>query len=162
MKRSGPYSSRAESFLISSVPSFANETSLQLFARPEGGGWLERLVGAGITAASGHPDPDTRRLLDDALRAWGATHWPALQAEAVAALIVDGEALIIMRAGPAGLELRHIPVEQLDETLTIDLGHGRYVAGGVEYGADDRPIAYHISPGTPGFAFCRHGTSGPR
>jgi len=108
------------------------------------------LIGTGITFASDHPDPEARKLLDAEFAGWAASNsFPALQAEIVQALVTDGEALVVMRVGPAGLELRHVPIEQLDDGLTMDLGDGRYIVGGVEYGSDDRPAAYHISSAKP-------------
>jgi lambda family phage portal protein len=106
------------------------------------------LVGYGVTAASQHPDEATRRALDAGFDSWAAkVNLPAKLAEYVDALVTDGESLVVMRVSDDGaLDLQHVPAELLDESMTMMLDGGRYVASGVEFGPDDQPIAYHIRP----------------
>lgn len=109
------------------------------------------LVGAGVTAASGHPDPEMRRALDDGFAAWGArVGWPALQEAAVRALVTDGEALLRLGLDDDGAPtVQHLAAEQLDEAMTVNLADGRFIVGGVEFGADETPVAYHVRPMRP-------------
>lgn len=104
------------------------------------------LVGYGVTAASQHPDASIRRSIDADFAAWAAeTKFAELQAEAIDALVTDGEALVIMRVDDNGrLKLQHVPAEQLDESMTVELAGGGYVANGVEFNANDEITAYHI------------------
>lgn len=104
------------------------------------------LVGYGVTAASQHPDASTRSTIDEAFGAWAAkTKFAELQAEIVDALVTDGEAIVIMRTNDVGeLRLQHIPAEQLDESMTVELAGGGYVANGVEFNGNDEVVAYHV------------------
>lgn len=100
------------------------------------------LVGAGAVAAS----PDTAAAT--AFAAWSArTGFPAMQAEVVDALCTDGESIVIMRTDTEGrLRLQHVPSEQLDEGMTVDLAGGGWIADGVEHDDTDTPVAYHFRP----------------
>lgn len=72
------------------------------------------------------------------------------------ALVRDGEAfvhLIVPSDGP--LRAKLIASDQVDPTLTRDLGNGGRIVAGVEFDAEDRIVAYHVlreAPGSP-FAF---------
>ena len=103
------------------------------------------LVGYGATLTSGAED------VDSAFADWaGRVRLGELEGEMVDALATDGEALLILRSDEQGeLRLQHVPAEQLDESYTVELGGGRYIAAGIEYGADDVPIAYHFRPARP-------------
>lgn len=122
-----------------------------------GGAALETaLIGAGITPASLHPDQATRRMLGERYTRWsenadadGLTDWPGMQAAAVRALIVDGEAFLQEILTRDGVKYRLIPAEQVDASLTRDLGDGRHIIGGVEFDAAGRRVAYYISPSRP-------------
>ena len=64
--------------------------------------------------------------------------------------MTSGGSIWIIRTDDAGqLALQHIPYEQLDDSLTTDLASGGYVAGGIEYDADDAVTAFHIRPARP-------------
>lgn len=103
------------------------------------------LVGYGATATCGDKTTDT------AFTDWASTaHFPELQGEVIDALVTDGEALVILRADDNGmLRLQHVPAEQLDEAYSVDLRNGGYIAAGIEYDADDLPVAYHFRPARP-------------
>lgn len=103
------------------------------------------LVGAGIMAASQHPDDETRAILDAAFSRWDeATNFSELQAEIIDAIVTDGESVLVMRMDDDGqLRLQHIPAELLADDLTMNLGENAYIVGGVEF-RDDAPVAYHI------------------
>jgi lambda family phage portal protein len=109
------------------------------------------LVGYGVTGASADDDASVRETHDAEFSDWTQrTKFPALLGEVADALATDGESLLIMRASASGeLRLQHVPAEQLDEALTTELGGGRYIAAGIEYDADDEPIAYHFRPARP-------------
>ncbi|MEJ6848610.1 phage portal protein [Sinorhizobium fredii] len=104
------------------------------------------LVGYGATAASQHPDASTRSRIDERIAAWAAkTRFAEIQTEIVDALVTDGEAIVVMRVDEAGeLRLQHVPAEQLDESMTIELAGGGYIANGVEFNTSDEIVAYHI------------------
>lgn len=109
------------------------------------------LVGYGAVAASAHDDCDCRDCQDSDFSAWAAkAHFPALQTEIADALVTDGEAILVLRQSETGeLDLQHIPAEQLDESHTVELGNGNYIAAGIEYDQNDRPVAYHFRPARP-------------
>lgn len=113
-------------------------------------------VGAGIEANSAHPDPDMRARIDsrwlacaEEIDAEGRTDFRGLTAAMVLSEIVDGEAFAVIEAGPEGLRLRQIPAEFIDAADTRDLGDGRYIVSGIEFGADGRRRAYHVRPYPP-------------
>jgi lambda family phage portal protein len=103
------------------------------------------LMGYGATPAS----PDSGVVA--AFLEWAMdTGFAGLQGEVADALVTDGEALLIFRTDDQGrLRLQHIPSEQLDVSLTIELAGGGYIAGGIEYDADDQVVAYHFRPARP-------------
>ena len=95
---------------------------------------------------SQHPDPATRKALDDHFSRWAkraestsrGDFW-ALQAAAVKSQRIDGEAFLLWR----GDKLLHLPPEQLAD-LTTDT-----MAAGVELSDDGAAIAYHVHPIRP-------------
>lgn len=118
--------------------------------------WVNAAVGAGITATSQHPDPETRRALDAEFRRWtrradleGRASFEGLQAAAVKAERIDGEALFRW----VDDRLQQIPAEQLDMSMTRDLSGGRLIANGVELDGDGRRVAYYIHPAKPSDQF---------
>lgn len=79
----------------------------------------------------------------------GRTDFGGLIALMVRALIVDGEAFLVFVNTPDGLRLRLYPAEQVDESLTRDLGGGAFIAAGIEFNAAGERAAYHIQPFAP-------------
>jgi lambda family phage portal protein len=110
------------------------------------------LVGYGATPAS----PDSEAVT--AFLSWaGDTGFAGLQGEVADALVTDGEALLIFRTDDQGrLRLQHVPAEQLDESHTVDLAGGGYIAGGIEFDSDDQVTAYHFRPARPTDQFQTH------
>lgn len=104
------------------------------------------LVGFGVTCAAQHDDAETRATIDAAFAEWATeTNFAELQAEMVDAFITDGESLLIMRTDDNGrLRLQHIPCDLLDESMTLQLSNGGYIASGVEFDAQDEIVGYHI------------------
>ena len=114
------------------------------------------LVGAGINPTSQHPNRATRRALDAIFRKWvrradadGRTDFHGLVAAAVRAMVVDGEALLLIVETSEGPKLRLLPSELLDSSKTANLPDGGYIVAGVEFGADGTRRAYWISPTKP-------------
>jgi lambda family phage portal protein len=114
------------------------------------------LVGAGIVPTSQHPNLDTRRELTATFRGFvdradadGLTDFYGLLCAAVRAMVVDGEAFIQLLSRPDGLQLRGIPAEMVDSSLTRDIGDGRRIIAGIEFDALGNRVAYWISPSRP-------------
>lgn len=130
------------------------------YAANGAGAWEATLVGAGIVAASGHPDAAKRKSVGVALASWnrvadadGRTDLFGIQAAVARALVADGEAFVHLMTTPEGLRLRLLPAEMVDESDTRDLpGGGRTVAG-VEFDAFGRRVAYWIFPHRPSDIF---------
>ena len=118
--------------------------------------WSAALVGAGIRPTPRADDAGTRRAASRAFEAWadGAdaaerTDFWGLQRDVARHLVVDGEALIVMRDDADGLRLQLIPPELLDESKSAMPGDGREIVSGVEFDAQGRRVAYHILPQKP-------------
>lgn len=116
-------------------------------------------VGSGIRPSPRHPDAAMRTILTTAwdrcgniLDASGRTNFDGLQAAIVQDVIVRGEALAVFLETDDGLRVRQLNVEQLDRSMTRDLGNGRQIVQGVESDASGI-VAYHISPGRLGDMF---------
>ena len=102
--------------------------------------WVTILVGAGARPTSAHSDPSARAAISAAVDDWaadadmaGRTDYWGLQVDIARAMVLDGEAIVLMLNTPEGLRLHQIPAELLDESETRDLGHGAYTVGGVEF-----------------------------
>lgn len=115
--------------------------------------WVTGLVGPGIRATPKHPDADTRAAISGAIDDWsdladldGLTDWYGLQANIARAVVVDGEALVMLVDTPEGLRLRQIPAEQLDASVTRPLDNGGSIVNGVEFDSVGRRVAYWIQP----------------
>jgi lambda family phage portal protein len=122
--------------------------------------WVAALVGTGARATPTHPDAEARTTIGAAIDTWanvadiaGRTDWWGLQAEIVRAVVIDGEAVVLMLDTPDGLRLRQIPAELLDEAETRTLYNGGEIVGGVEFSKDGRRVAYHIRPEAPASVF---------
>jgi lambda family phage portal protein len=118
--------------------------------------WVGETVGAGIEPTSQHPDADLRPqieggFLDFADRAdlEGRTDMRGLLAQMVRACIVDGESFAVIEEDAEGVRLRIIPAEMVDESRTLNLRDGGYIASGIEYDAAGRRVAYWILPRRP-------------
>ncbi len=122
--------------------------------------WVTALVGTGARATPKHPDADPRKAIVGAIEDWSAeadicqrTDWYGMQANIARAMVLDGEALVMLIDTDRGLRLRQIPAELLASEETRDLGNGRQIISGVELDADGAPAAYWIRPEHPGGPF---------
>lgn len=79
----------------------------------------------------------------------GRTNFGGLIRLAIQALIVDGECFIVFRQRPDGLKLQLMPAEQVDESLTRELGGGAFIAAGIQVGPTGERTHYHIRPFLP-------------
>ena len=75
----------------------------------------------------------------------GRLDFGGIVALAIRAMIVDGEPFVILR----GDKLQLTPAEQVDESLTRELGGGAYIAAGIEFNAAGERVAYWIRPFLP-------------
>jgi len=114
------------------------------------------LVGFGIKPASQHPDAGNRASIGAAFGTWAKradaesrTDLFGIQAAAVRAMIVDGEAFLHMETRANGLRLRLLPAEMVDESDTRDLPGGGYVVAGIEFNAAGQRVAYHVLKARP-------------
>ena len=130
------------------------------------GNYVAALVGAGIVPTPQHPEAETRRDLSTQWDTWldradaeGRTDGNGIQAEVARCLIVDGEAFVQIIETPEGPKLRLIPAELVDESMTRDLGAGRFIISGVEFNADGTRAAYHVLPAVPTDVFATTGTA---
>jgi len=112
--------------------------------------WCSALIGPGWQARSGHPDPAVARALNDEFEALVR---PVLLIMA-RALVRDGEAFVrIGLDADGGVRLTALPADQVDPSLSRDLGGGARIVAGVEFDGEDRIVAYHILPEAPGTPF---------
>jgi capsid protein len=73
---------------------------------------------------------------------------------AARALVRDGEAFLRMRWTADGeFRVTVLPADQIDPTLTRDLGNGARIIAGIEFDAEERVTAYHVLPDAPGTPF---------
>mgnify|MGYP002620031201 CR=1 FL=1 len=120
--------------------------------------WSSALVGTGIRPTSTHPDPAFRTAAASSWESWTdradldeAGDLYALQALAAKRLVVDGEAFAVLSHAEDGeLRIRLLDAEQIDPTMTRELGGGARIVAGVEFDASGRRVAYHILRDRPG------------
>lgn len=115
--------------------------------------WIGALIGAGIVPTGEAEAVRGFNRWSDLADADGRTDFLGLQAEIARALVVDGEAFVQLLETDAGLRLRLIPAELVDESVTRDLGGGACAVNGVEFAADGTRAAYWIMPNRPAEAF---------
>ena len=74
----------------------------------------------------------------------------------------DGEAFLQIVTDEGGLHLKLIPAEQVDPSLTRELGVGARIVAGIEYDAADRVVAFHVLREAPGVSLflCEAGALG--
>ncbi|MFZ5964727.1 phage portal protein [Thalassococcus sp. BH17M4-6] len=118
--------------------------------------WVSALIGKGWQTRSQHPNAAIARSLNDAFEALTAPQ----MAIAARALVRDGEAFLRIQITASGeIKLKPIPSEQVDPSLSRDLGGGARIVAGVEFDAEDEIVAYHILPEAPGTPFVTYGAA---
>lgn len=118
--------------------------------------WGAALVGKGWQARSKHPDPAHARQMNDAFE--DLVH--PLLLEIARALVRDGEAFVHIRVQADGtLRLKPLPAEQIDPSLSRELGGGARIIAGVEFDAEDTVVAYHVLRDAPGAPFATYGAA---
>lgn len=126
-------------------------------------GWIANAVGTGIKPQSAHPDPAIRSALNAAFERWsdmadadGLHDHYGQQALALRRVVVDGDVFGAMSLdGATGnpLRVRMLDAEQIDPTLSRDLGGGAQIVSGVEFDASGRRVGYHAFRDRPGQNF---------
>ncbi len=118
--------------------------------------WVAALVGKGWQTRAQHPDKMTARRLNEDFEALANPLLPVV----ARALVRDGEAFLRIHITARGeVRLRAIPAEQVDPSLSRDLGGGARIVAGIEFDADDEIVAYHILPEAPGTPFVTYGAA---
>lgn len=116
--------------------------------------WTAALVGKGYQARSQHPDEAIRRRMNDDFEALVGPILPAL----ARAMVRDGEAFVQITVEADGtLRIKLIPADQVDPSLTRELGGGARIIAGIEYDGADRVVAYHVLREAPGAPFSTFG-----
>lgn len=109
--------------------------------------WASNLVGGkGWQARPQHPDPDVRRALAEEFEGL----FRPIALPLARALARDGESFVQTVIGADGrFRAKLLAVDQIDASLTRDLGGGHRIVAGIELGPDDEPSAYHILRDAP-------------
>lgn len=118
-------------------------------------GWTSALIGSGIRPVS--PIPGLVEDFDrwtDLADADGLTDFYGLQGSVVRSVIVNGEAFVLLTDDG----LRLIDPEQVDRSVTRELGNGRRIVQGIEFDARGRRTAYHVRTDAPGVPFASYET----
>lgn len=112
------------------------------------------IFGKGWQARSQHRDRDTARRLNDEFEAI----INAMLLPVIRAIVRDGEAFVQLIPGEGGeLRLKQIPADQVDPSLTRELGNGARIVAGIEYDAAENVVAYHVLREAPGAPFSTFG-----
>ncbi|MBS7544366.1 phage portal protein [Ancylobacter oerskovii] len=106
--------------------------------------WTTALVGTGIVPAITGKLAERWTAWTDEADADGMCDFYGLTALMVGGMIVDGEALALMIATPAGLRIRVLHPDQLDASLTRPLAAGGRIVNGVEFDMFGTRVAYWI------------------
>jgi len=122
--------------------------------------WTSALVGTGIKLQSTHPDPTVRAQINAAFEAWtdfadadGLSDFYGQQAMVASRLCVDGECLAIHQVTETGrYRLRLLDIDQLDSSMTRELGGGSRIVQGIEFDASGTRTYFHIFKERPGIS----------
>jgi len=115
--------------------------------------WTGALVGCGIVPAGDAEAVAHFNAWADEADSDQRTDFSGLQSEVARSLVVDGEAFLQVLVTEAGVRLRAIPAELVDESKTAELADGGYVVNGIEFNAEGQRVAYWIRPSKPNAAF---------
>ena len=89
--------------------------------------WTAALVGPGIEPTGEAEAVAAWNLWADQADADGRTDFRGLQAQIAQSVVIDGEAFTQIIDSPEGPRLCVLPSELVDESLTRDLGGGRFI-----------------------------------
>lgn len=106
--------------------------------------WVAALVGTGIVPAVTGTLAARWTAWTDEADADGLMDFYGLTALMVGGMVVDGEALALLIATPAGLRIRVLDPDQLDASLTRPLPQGGRIVNGVEFDMFGSRVAYWI------------------
>ncbi|ADP71986.1 phage portal protein, lambda family [Rhodomicrobium vannielii ATCC 17100] len=115
--------------------------------------WVGSLVGCGIVPAGAAEAVALFNQWADEADFDGRTDFFGSQSELARSLVVDGEAFLQVLVTEAGVRLRAIPAELVDESKTVESPNGGYCVSGVEFNSDGQRVAYWIRPSKPTAAF---------
>lgn len=118
--------------------------------------WVGALVGTGIVPTGDAEAVAVFNTWADDADADGRTDFWGLQADIARSLVIDGEAFVQVLATDAGIRLRLIPAELVDESRTAELADGGYTVNGVEFNAAGERVAYWIMPAKPSDVFATY------
>lgn len=112
--------------------------------------WTSALVGKGWQTRSLHNDEAIRKSLSQDFEQLTR---PIL-IQLARALVRDGEAFVQMSLGGDGSpRVKLISSDQVDPSLTQELGDGGRIISGIEFDADDAVVAYHVFRDPPNASF---------
>lgn len=118
--------------------------------------WTAALVGKGWQVRVEHADRATRREITDTFEAMAHP----IMLPLARALVRDGEAFVHLPITPEGnLRPRLIAADQVDPSLTRDLGDGGRIIAGIEFDAADDVVAFHVLKDAPGSPFAHYGAA---
>ena len=114
--------------------------------------WESALAGSGIVGQSAHPDPAVRKTINAFATRWwdecdadGLADFAGLQRLATRRLVTDGEVFGLMIQTEGGLRVRLIDADQVSGAYHADLPGGSRIVAGIEYDADGRRVAFHMT-----------------
>lgn len=109
-------------------------------------------VGSGIRPLPRHPDPAVRARLVERFDQWAETadadarqDFYGLQSTIVREIIVRGEAPVMFLDGD-GFQLRLLPADQIDWSVTANRDNSVVDVQGVRFSADGRRVGYWVRP----------------
>ena len=115
----------------------------------------DAICGTGIKPQVQLVDQQARHDFNTAWEAWtddaditAVGDWYALTSSMVRAMIIDGESFLILTSDQdtGALRCQLLSADQIDRSLTRDLGNGLRIISGVEINAAGKPLAYHVLP----------------
>lgn len=144
-------SGRMANETLTAAPAIRNRARYYYGSDPHAKAGVDALVvyGWGAGAMADHANADAFEEWGATCDADGALTFDGMFGAALREMIVAGECLILFIVDSDGLKLRLLPAEQLDESLSRDIGNGARIDAGVETDTRGRVVAYWIKPSLP-------------